>query len=136
MEYFLGSLITLLCIIFLNMKINKNVSLRLSAPLFSQSRKFDLIKIYFIKKPNDTQSLNDRKKFSHRALVYGNAAYWIEDGYLVAADLVNGQIDRDSKKKVDTHSLNKVELDRVIFIVEKLTEGDDNDSGNSRNKEF
>lgn len=136
MEYLLGSLITLLSLIFLNIKINRDIGPRLPVPLFSQSRKFDLVKIYFIKKSNDTQSFNDKRKSSHRALVYGDAVYWIEDGYLVTADFIDGQIDRDSKKRVDTHNLDKVELDRVIFIVEKLTEGDNNDSGNSRNKEF
>lgn len=136
MEYFLGSLITLLSLIVLNMKINKDRKHRLPIPTFSQSRKYDLIKINLFKKTIDTQSKNLNKKSSYRGLVYGDSVYWIEDGYLVTADLVNGIIDRDSKKRVDTHSLSKVELDRVMFIVEKLTEGDKNDSGNSGNKEF
>ena len=136
MEYFLGSLITLLSLIVLNMKINRDRSFRLPIPTFSQSRKYDLIKVNLFKKRMETQSKKLKEKSSYRGLVYGDSVYWIEDGYLVTADLVNGIVDRDSKKRVDTHSLSKVELDRVMFIVEKLTEGDKNDSGNSGNKEF
>ena len=136
MEYFLGSLITLLSLFILNVKINKHLNGKIPVPLFSQSRKFDLIKIYLVKKQKNTQSTNNKKKSSYRGLVYGNSIYWIEDGYLVTADFINGEIDKDSKKRVDTHSLSKGELDKVMFIVDKLTEGDKDDSSNSGNEEF
>jgi len=34
-----------------------------------------------------------------------------------------GQIDYNSKKGVDTYTMDKIQLDKTIFIVEKLTEG-------------
>ncbi len=141
MEYFLGSLITLLCLFALNFKIKKDEPYRIQVPTFSQSRKYLLIKKYLISVPkarhsHTSQSTKNFAKNLIRGIVVEDDIYWIEDGRLVTANLVNGKIDENSKKVVDTHTMDKVELDRVMFIVEKLTEGDGNDSSNSGQQEF
>jgi hypothetical protein len=40
----------------------------------------------------------------------------------------------DSVKPVDIMGMDAVELEKMIFIIEKLTEGTANDSGDSGNK--
>lgn len=136
MEYFVGFLVSVISFIILN-KIVKNVAKhKIAIPVFTQSRKLALVKHYIIsslepKEQPKKQSTEYLKKNSIMAYFWGSNVYWIENGFLVTAKLKDNQIDEDTKKKVDTHSLDKVELDKMIFIVDKLTEGKKNDSSDS-----
>ena len=136
MEYLLGSILTLISFFIFN-KIIKNVTnVTINIPIFTQSRKVQLIKDYLInivtpKPKTKTQSKEYQKKNSIRAFFLADNVYWIENGFLVTAKLNDNKIDETTKKRVDTHSLDKVELDKITFIVDKLTEGNKDDSGNS-----
>ena len=68
-----------------------------------------------------------------RVLYINNSAYWIEDSTFYTATFANGSILEDTKKAVDTMGMDSVELDKMIFIVDKLTEGLSDDSSDSRN---
>lgn len=136
MEYILGFLITLISLFVFNKMTNKIENDKIIVPIFTQSRKVQLLKKYIdttiqTKQNNKTQSSQYSKRNSIRAFFLGNDVYWIENGFLVTALLVNNQIDESTKKRVDTHALDKVELDKITFIVDKLTEGNKDDSGNS-----
>jgi hypothetical protein len=135
-EYFLGSIVTLISIIMFNKLTKKLTEKTIQIPRFSQSIKVALFKSYLIKaitpKPyKETQSTNYLKKNSKKAFFLNKDVYWIEDGFLQTAKIFDNQIDETTRKRVDTHSLSKVELDKMIFIVDKLTEGNKDDSGNS-----
>lgn len=136
MEYFLGSVITLVSLFVFNQMLKKITSETLSVPTFSQTTKVELLKNYLInivtkKSETETQSRNHLKKSSMKAFFLGKDVYWIEGGFLFTAKIGNNEIDESTKKRVDTHSLDKVELDKISFIVDKLTEGNKDDSGNS-----
>lgn len=136
MEYILGSLITLLSLFIFSKMTKKITSEKITIPIFTQSRKVSLIKNYIndIIKPEPyvkTQSKEYAKKNSIKAFFLNDNVYWIENGFLVVAKLTDTGIDERTKKRVDTHSLNKVELDKISFIVDKLTEGNEDDSRNS-----
>ena len=136
MEYILGSIITLLSFFIFNKMTNKVISNRMPVPMFTQSRKIELIKNYLINitatEPEvKTQSTEHLKKNSIKAFFWADNVYWIENGFLVTAKIKNDKIDETTKKRVDTHSIDKVELDKITFIVDKLTEGNKDDSGNS-----
>ena len=136
MEYFLGSLITLLSLFIFNKMTKKITNYKIDIPEFTQSRKLYLVKDYIKQviepKPTlKTQSSEHRKKNSIKAFFWGSNVYWIENGFLVMAKLNNNEIDETTKKRVDTYTLDKVELDKITFIVDKLTEGNKDDSGNS-----
>lgn len=47
------------------------------------------------------------------------------------ADFKNNEIDKNSVRTVDTMSMDKVQLDKMFFIIDKLTGRDKNDSGGS-----
>jgi hypothetical protein len=142
MEFFLGSIITFAYFIIFNRLFNNAANEKIAyAPIFSQSRKIQLIKDYLIisttsKQQKNTQSVKHSKRNSIKAFFWEDNVYWIENGYLVTARLAGNQIEETTKKRVDTHSLSKVELDKMIFIVDKLTEGNKNDSGNSGKQDF
>lgn len=136
MEYVLGSLITLLGLFIFNKMIKQMAIRKMPIPMFTQSRKIQLIKNYLINIVSPeveikTQSREHLKKNSIKAFFWADNVYWIENGFLVTAKIIDNGIDENTKKKVDTHSLDKVELEKITFIVDKLTEGNKDDSGNS-----
>jgi len=68
--------------------------------------------------------------------MYNRNAYWIKDNTVYSADILDGIIQEDSTKKVDIMSMDKVQLDEMIYIIDMLTEGASNENGSSGNKEF
>jgi hypothetical protein len=147
MEYFFGSIITLAILYFANRITTKN-NLTANKPiklLSSQSRNHDVVMSrlgYYVPiassyEFSDTQASRHYTKHSTMRVVLNNErAYWINENKLFVAELVDGNIDRESAKVVDTMTMDKVELDRVILIVEELTKGAQDDRGNTGNKKL
>ena len=79
-----------------------------------------------------TQSTNHFKKDEVRVIVIEGEAYWIVNQTLYVANLVDGTVDNDTTRKVDTMTMDDVQLEKTQFIVQKLTEGKGNDSGYPR----
>ena len=61
-------------------------------------------------------------------------AYWIKDNIFYKAPLVGQSIDKDLAEEVDTISMDKVQLDKMLFIMDKLREGINDDSRGSGDK--
>ena len=80
------------------------------------------------------QSKNHRKKTHVRVLIIDEKAYWKKDNVLYVADIYDNDIDRENAVRVDIMGMDKVELDKMIFIIDQLTDGDGNDSGSTGNK--
>jgi hypothetical protein len=135
MEYFLGSVVTLVSI-FITVKFIRQPKNRfINNPIVhNQSRLHDLTKYMLpeIKlEPMKTQATEyfDSK---HIKVVYtSSSVYWIQDGVFYTADFINGEVLQETKKKVDTSTMSKVELDKISFIVDILAKDEKNDSGNS-----
>jgi hypothetical protein len=78
-----------------------------------------------------TQSFLNDEKNRQRMIFTEDRAYWIKDNAFYEASLLeDGEIDNSTAKIVDTMTMDKVELDKMAFIVQKLTEGMRNDFGN------
>lgn len=97
----------------------------------SQSRSFELMQPVFLRigmpKRLNTQSSKHLEKTQVKILFTDQYAYWIKDNSVYRADLQDGLILEESAKVLDMMALDKVQLDEMIFIVEKLTEGKDSD---------
>jgi hypothetical protein len=137
MEYFLGSLITLIVIFFTKQYLTKKVDTKIKPIRFSQTRALELsidiiqAAVEPVEIPN-TQSIMHYNKSTIKILVLGKFAYWIKENSLYMADIVNGDIDHDSTRQVDTMDMDKVQLEKMVYIVEQLREGMPNDSRDSR----
>lgn len=130
MEYLVGSLSTFIVLyfsakIFFSKEISKN-----KAPTFrySQSHIHEIIKPllppmkFMIKKP-DRQSSKHEKKTNVKVIILDNTAYWIKDNLFYSASLDNDKIDIDSTKVLDIMSMDKIQLDKMLFIVDRLRDG-------------
>jgi len=79
-----------------------------------------------------TQSSEYRANQEVRVIIIEGEAYWIVDQTLYVANIVDGIDDNETTRRVDTMTMNDVQLEKTQFIVQKLTEGKGNDSGYPR----
>ena len=147
MEYFLGSAITFAILYITNRFVAKDASYAVSNRVlkpFTQSQKNEILVAHLGFQPvaisrvvQETQAMKHfMKNGTIRVVLSNDKAYWIHNSNLLVADLIGGNIDKENAKVVDTIGMDKVELDKVIFIVEELTKGANNDNGNSGNKKL
>jgi len=135
-EYLIGAAITMMAYIITNRLAKKQFpeeeSLRIT---YSQSHVYELTKPYVdmfgpIEENLVTQSQNYIKNVYMKIMIVKDKAYWIKDNRFMVANIVDGQVDKANSAEVDTMSMDRVELDEMLFIVEQLR-GDENDSRGS-----
>jgi hypothetical protein len=144
MEYFLGALLTILTFIFAVRLLSKDVDKHTSPPIrYTQSHTHDLISpllppggLTGAYKPLVSQAQKHQDKTNIRVLFVDDKAYWIKDNQFMVAETEDGMVVNDTSTRVDTMAMDSVELDKMVFIVDKLTEGISNDSGDPGNPKF
>ena len=81
-----------------------------------------------------SQSIIQHDKTNIRVIIFDNSAYWIKDNMFYKAPLVNELIDKESAEQVDTMGMDKVQLDKMLFIMDRLREGINDDSRGPRDE--
>jgi len=135
MEYFVGAMITLVAIFAARKIISKQKDNNKIIISYSQSNVYKLLMPFLpdIKyEAPITQASKYYDQIYTRILVVDGMAYWIKDNTFYSAQMVDGDIDRESATPVDTMAMDKVQLDKMIFIIETLTKGDFDDYRDSR----
>jgi hypothetical protein len=126
MEYLLGSIVTLVTMTIVSRLVRKTEKEIVPVKVnFSQSRKHELIKDYVLERMEavNTQSSKHYGKQWSKVVLSGDMAYWIEDNAVYSAKHDGAGIVMETKKIVDMMGIDKVELDKMILIVDRLTEG-------------
>ena len=75
-----------------------------------------------------SQSRMHYDKTNIKVIILDNNAYWIKDNIFYKAPLINELIDKDSAEQVDTIHMDKVQLEKMLFIMDRLREGMSDDS--------
>jgi hypothetical protein len=139
MEYLLGFAMAIVAILVFRFALFSGTNEKSLPPIrYSQSHVHDMIKHYlpgylFEKKRGKSQSDNHEEKLYTRVVFIENQAYWIKDNSLLIADLSDGIVLEETTRKVDTIGMDRVQLEKVIEIVNALTEGRKNDTGHPGN---
>lgn len=132
MEYLVGSAVTIVVYIIAHrlaqkqLKDNsKNIQI-----VYSQSHVYGLIRPFLEYAPpprpkTPRQTENYTKSVYLKVMVVSNKAYWIKNNALYVAEVLEGEVKKETTKEVDTMSMSKVELNEMLFIVEKLREEND-----------
>lgn len=140
MDFFIGVLITIIILfIFFAKKAEHRVRVQPFLKIrYSQTHIHSLIRpllptIEELKtlRRSKTQTRKHVNNTHIKVLIIDNHAYWTKDNVFYVADIVDGDIDKDNAKVVDTMGMNKVELDKMMFIIDQLNEGKDNDRGSA-----
>ena len=126
-------------IAFVYIYLKKNASSGNFKPMITQSKAFekalDVLQSEIVKPIPITQATKHFRSQYNPVAFYENTAYWIEDNVFYSADMnEDGAIIIETKKAVDTINADSIQLDLLTFIVDKLTEGKNNDSRNSGNQ--
>lgn len=150
MEVILGSLLTLITIMFVSKRFNestKNTKLSLHLDM-TQTKKMDLMKatnmfadmVKYVAKLSSGPQTQSQKHFDSmhiKVVIAQDEAYWISNNTFYVADIDPGsrQVLQETARAVDTMTMNDVQLKKIEEIVELLRKGE-NDSRGTGNKEF
>ena len=139
MDFLIGAIVTIICYVVSQKVVAKNISKQESLGVinYSQSHIYELMRPFLefadIVSPEfSNQSNNYLKNAYLKVMVVSNKAYWIKDNTFYVADVVDGEVKKETTKEVDTMSMNRVELNEMLFIVEKLREESDDYRGSGK----
>lgn len=142
MEYLVGFIVaifSMLMIIRLQEKNNILNIVKIKPIQYSQSHIHSIVAPLMpkIKKSptiKKSQASIHESKHNIKVIIMNNSAYWIKDNIFYMADMsTDGTVNKDTTRKVDTMAMDKVQLDKMMFIVDQLREGQLDDSGNTGN---
>jgi len=133
MEYFIGSIVMLAVIVTLRLLSNRFFSEDIPRVNQSQTYIHNLIGPYMLdneelRKPIVSQTTKHLDKMFVRVVITDDKAYWIQDNIFYVADSVDGDVDKSTAQEVDTMAMDKVQLNKIMIVVEKLREGAYDDS--------
>jgi hypothetical protein len=144
MEYVIGATLTLITVAVCNILLRKNMSRSIKISInSSQSRVHQLVKPLLLledlfmssmKSEVITQSMKYHNRMHVKVIMSDFEAYWISNNIFYVADVENQMIVQETTREVDTMAMDEVELKKIMDIVDML--GEDNDRGNSGNKEI
>ena len=118
--------------------MRKRARKRFSKTLYRQSDIHKLLKYFFsIRLPNNegpSSQLTKRKEKNMTKVIFvDNQAYWVSENTFFVAESINGEIQRQTARPVNTNGLSKIDLNKMLFILDSLKNGSKNDSGSSGN---
>lgn len=107
--------------------------------LQKQSDTHRLMKLFFSmplsnNQQNFSQLTKHKEKGMIKVMVLGNEAYWISNNIFYVAEAINGEVQRHTTKPIDTSTLSKGDLDKMLFILDSLKDGKRDDRGSSGHK--
>lgn len=140
MDFAIGSLLTVIILfVFFAKKTEKRVNVQPFLKIrYSQTHIHSLIRP-LLPTLQDLKSLKKIKTQTRthvnnnhiKVLIIDNQAYWTKNNVVFVADIDDGDIDKENARVVDTMGMNKVELDKMLFIIDRLKDGIEDDSGSS-----
>lgn len=99
----------------------------------SQSERYELIRPYipqqtFIEKEdNEEFDIEDEieeylEENAVNVVMEGNSIYWVQDNVFYTANVIDDEVDQDSIHPIDTESMSKSELEKMLLILDTLKE--------------
>jgi hypothetical protein len=119
--------------------IRKNAKKSFSKTLYSQSDIHKLLKYFFsLNITNNDKPLSQLTKRKERdmikVIVMGNLAYWVSENIFYVAEAIDGEVIPQTAQPVDTNSMSRKDLDKMLFILDSLKNGKKNDSSSAGNE--
>jgi hypothetical protein len=139
MEYILTIVLTFVVSWAILRVIRKNTQKGFSKTLYSQSDMHKLLKYFFslniiTDEKHPSQLTKRRERDMIRVIVMGDLAYWVSDNIFYVAEAINGEVIPQTAEPVDTNSMSRKDLDKMLFILDSLKNGNKNDSSSAGNE--
>jgi hypothetical protein len=139
MEYIILVGLTIAASWFIIRVIRKSARKGFSQTLYSQSDIHNLLKYFFSlnidnNEKHPSQLTKRKEKDMIKVIVMGNLAYWVSENIFYVAEAVDGEVVPETAEPVDTNSMSRRDLDKMLFILDSLKNGKKNDSSSAGNE--
>lgn len=129
------TLIALCSIIIIVVKKRKKYFAKL---VYTQSSIHQIVKNFL---PKDlfevpkllSQSRKHVRNNTVKVLIIENSAYWVHNNMFYVADTLDGAVDSETVRPVDTNNMSKRDIDKMLFILDSLKNGNSDDSSGAWN---
>jgi hypothetical protein len=66
-------------------------------------------------------------------LIIEDHAYWVHDNMFYIADTVEGLVNPETVRPIDTNNMSNRDIDKMLFILDSLKDGNSDDSSGAWN---
>ena len=70
----------------------------------------------------DLKEVDDEEEYVHVAIIENNA-YWVIGNVFYQADIVDGEVNKESSRPIDAFKMSGKDLNKMLYILDNLTEG-------------
>ena len=81
-----------------------------------------------------SQSLKHIEKNTIKVIFIEDKAYWVSNNIFYCAEAIGGNVNIDTTEPIDTSSMSKKDIDKMLFILDNLKNGSNDDSSNTGNE--
>jgi hypothetical protein len=93
-----------------------------------------LPKTLYEKRTVISQALKHIEKNSVKVIFIEDNAYWVSNNIFYCAEAVGGNVNIDTTKPVDTTNMSKKDIEKMLFILDNLQNGSNDDSSSAGNE--
>lgn len=83
-----------------------------------------------------SQSIKHVEENTIKVIFIEGKAYWVSNNIFYCADVSSGGVDIDTTRPVDTTDMSKKDIDKMLFILDNLKNGSNDDSSSAGNERF
>lgn len=107
--------------------------------VYSQSSIHLMIKDFLPKglyeKPiEQSQALKHIEKNTVKVIFIDSKAYWVSNNIFYCAEAIGSNVDIDTTEPVDVSNMSKKDIDKMLFILDNLKNGSNDDSSSAGNE--
>ena len=93
-----------------------------------------LPKTLYEKPKQKSQSLKHVEKNTVKVIFIEDNAYWVSDNIFYCAEAIGGNVNIDTTQPIDTSNMSKKDIDKMLFILDNLKNGSNDDSSSTGNE--
>jgi hypothetical protein len=93
-----------------------------------------LPKTLYEKPRQESQSIKHIEKNTIKVIFIEGKAYWVSNNIFYCAEALNGIVDIDTTNPIDTTNMSKKDIDKMLFILDNLKNGSNDDSSSAGNE--
>ena len=137
-KYILVSLTTVVLYTIINLAVKKSKKYFVKV-IYTQSSIHQIVK-HFIPKDlfdlprPESQANKHVKNNTVKVMIVEDQAYWIHNNNFYVADTTDGSVDSETVRPIDTNNMSKRDIDKMLFILDSLRNGNSDDSSSTWNE--
>lgn len=62
-----------------------------------------------------------RRKNTIRVAIVGKKAYWVHNYTFYESDIVNGEIDNEAARPINTENMSRLEINTLMSVLDKIS---------------